>query len=224
MVLKFLDRHRAGQMLAQQLSHLRASAPGMVLALPRGGVPLGYEIACLLNWPLDIWLVRKLGVPDQPELAMGALALPHSQVLNLGLIDRLKISDAQLNAVVQTELKELNRRNQRYRQERSLPQLTGKPVILVDDGLATGATMQVAIMALKPHQPASITVVVPIAAPSSLKQIAAQVDRVICPLTPEFMGSISQWYVHFDPVTDEEVVDLLEHAAVLIEKGRTAEG
>ena len=218
MALRFLDRRRAGQMLAQQMSYLKASEPGIVLALPRGGIPLAYEIASLLHWPLDVWLVRKLGVPDQPELAMGAIALPHSQVLNQGLIDKLQISDAQLNTVVQSELKELHRRNQRYRQEKPLPELAGKSVIVVDDGLATGATMQVAIASLKPYQPASITVVAPIAAPSSLKQIAAQVDHVVCPLAPEFMGSISKWYVHFEPVTDEEVVSLLERAEAFHEK------
>ncbi|MEL7314120.1 MAG: phosphoribosyltransferase family protein [Cyanobacteria bacterium J06559_3] len=219
MSLRFLDRRRAGQLLAQQLSHLRAFEPGVILALPRGGVPIAYEIARLLNWPLDVWLVRKLGVPDQPELAMGAIALPHSQVLNTGLIEHLQVSDVQVDAVVQAERQELHRRNQCYRQAKPLPDLEDKPVIVVDDGLATGATMQVAITALKPCQPASITVVVPIAAPGSLKQIAAQVDHVLCPLTPELMGSISQWYVHFEPVTDEEVVALLERAEAFGEEG-----
>ncbi|MBE7382621.1 MAG: phosphoribosyltransferase [Leptolyngbya sp. SIO1E4] len=209
---KFLDRHRAGQILAQQLSHIGTSEPGIVLALPRGGVPIGYEIARALNWPLDIWLVRKLGVPDQPELAMGAIAFPHSQVLNTVLIQKLHVSEAQLEAVLQAEKHELSRRNQCYRQGRALPDIEGKAVILVDDGLATGATMQAAIASLKHYHPATIIIAIPVAAPNSLRQIQAQVDHAICPLIPELMGAISQWYIHFEPVADEEVIMLLERA------------
>lgn len=215
MGLKFLDRCRAGQLLAQQLSHLRKFEQGIILALPRGGVPVGYEIAYVLNWPLDVWLVRKLGVPGQPELAMGAIALPQARVLNKGLIAKLEVSEAQVEAVVQAELQELHRRNQRYRQEKPLPVVEGKLVILVDDGLATGATMQAAISALRPYHPSSITIAVPVAAPSSLKQLEPQVNDIVCPLTPKFMGSISQWYAHFEPVADEEVVALLTQAQSL---------
>ncbi|MEO0985626.1 MAG: phosphoribosyltransferase family protein [Cyanobacteria bacterium J06639_14] len=219
MGMKFFDRRQAGQALAQQLAHVvEESESGIVLALPRGGVPIGYEIICTLNWPLDVWLVRKLGVPDQPELAMGALAWPHAQVLNKGLIEKLQVSERDIEAVVQTELQELHRRHHCYRQEKPLPVLCGKPIIVVDDGLATGATMQAAIAALKPYQPSSITVAVPIAASSSLKPIEEQVDRVICPLLPKSMGSISQWYDHFEPVDDTEVVTLLEQAEALQNK------
>ena len=222
MDLKFLDRCRAGQVLAQQLSHRVKSEPGIVLALPRGGVPVGYEIASVLNWPLDVWLVRKLGVPDQPELAMGAIALPHSQILNKGLIEKLQVSEAQVHEVVQLELQELHRRNQRYRQEKPLPALEGKPIIVVDDGLATGATMQAAISALRPYHPHSITIAVPVAAPSSLKQLEPQVADIICPLMPKFMGSISQWYAHLEPVADEEVIALLKQAQLSQEDEKDA--
>ncbi|NER80883.1 MAG: phosphoribosyltransferase [Leptolyngbya sp. SIO1D8] len=209
---KFLDRHRAGQVLAQELFSLRSAEQGMVLALPRGGVPIGYEIARTLNWPLDVWLVRKLGVPDQPELAMGAIALPNAQVLNTGLIEKLNISESQIEAVLYIEKQELERRNQCYRQGQPQPNIKGKTIILVDDGLATGATMQAAISSLKQYHPASITVAVPIAAPNSLKFVEPQVDHIVCPIAPACMGSISQWYVHFDPVADEEVVTLLQKA------------
>ena len=207
---KFFDRYQAGQVLAQRLCVMSEGESGIVLALPRGGVPIGYEVAQVLKWPLDVWLVRKLGVPDQPELAMGAIALPNAQVLNTRLIRKLSVSDAQLEAVIQTEMQELNRRNQRYRRGQPLPDIAGRPVILIDDGLATGATMQVAIASLKPYRPSHITLAVPIAAPSSLPQFQSQVDQIVCPVVPDSLGSISQWYVHFEPVADEVVLALLE--------------
>lgn len=206
---KFLNRHQAGKQLAQELIRYVGPERGLVLALPRGGVPIGYEIACALNWSLDIWLVRKLGAPDQPELAIGAIALPHTKILNSDLITKLQVSKPQLEAVIQSEKQELNRRNQCYRQAKPLPAIAHKSVILVDDGIATGATMQAAVAALHAHQPSDLTVAVPVAAPGSLHQIQNRVDHIICPLIPEIMGSISQWYDNFEPVTDDEVVALL---------------
>jgi predicted phosphoribosyltransferase len=215
---RFFDRHRAGRLLAERLSRFPWSRAGIVLALPRGGVPIGYEITRVLNWPLDVWLVRKLGVPHQPELAMGAIALPEAQVLNHELIQKLHISEAQIKAVIQAEIQELHRRERVYRQGRPLPDLTGLPVILVDDGLATGATMQAAITAIQTRHPESITVAVPIAAPSSLRQIEDQVDRTVCLVAPESMGSISQWYVHFEPVPDDTVMALLQERSTTQEE------
>lgn len=207
---KFYDRHQAGLFLAEQLAQLTWDQPGWVLALPRGGVPIAAEVADRLNWPLEILLVRKLGVPDQPELAMGAIALPQAQVLNRALIQQLKISPAQIQAVQRAETQELDRRNQYYRQGRGFPTLENQPVIIVDDGLATGATMQAAIAALRQLHPANITVAIPVAAASSLAQLQPLVDRTVCLTAPEAMGSISQWYVHFEAVTDQTVIDLLQ--------------
>jgi len=205
----FFDRRQAGQALSAKLSHLADRQPGWVLALPRGGVPVAAEIADALHWPLDVWLVRKLGAPNQPELAIGAIAYPDAQILNTDLMERLQVSEDQLKAVTETEQQELQRRNQRYRQGKAMPDIADTPVVLVDDGLATGATMQAAITALKPYHPASITVAVPVAAPSSLRQIDAQVDQTVCPMLPDRMGSISQWYTHFDPVVDDDVIAIL---------------
>jgi putative phosphoribosyl transferase len=207
---KLYDRTQAGQQLADQLVAQPFSMPGWVIALPRGGVPVGAEIARRLHWPLDIWLVRKLGVPDQPELAMGAIAAPNTQILNQALIQRLEISSAQIQATVQAELQELQRRDECYRGGRSLPDIQGKPVIVVDDGVATGATFQAAIAAIKTFQPLSITAVVPVVAPSSWQTISTKVDASFCLMAPPSLGSISQWYEHFEAVEDATVSQYLE--------------
>lgn len=203
------DRYQAGQLLADRLVQQWAKQQGWVIALPRGGVPVGYKIAQQLHWPMDVWLVRKLGVPDQPELAMGAIAAPNTQILNQALIDRLAITPDQVKATVQAELRELQRREQRYREGRSLPAIKDRPVILVDDGVATGATFQAAIVALREFAPLSITAVAPVAAPESWQAISAKVDATLCLIEPTAMGSISQWYEHFEAVDDTTVIDLL---------------
>ncbi|MDB9526614.1 phosphoribosyltransferase family protein [Oscillatoria sp. CS-180] len=209
---KFHNRRQAGQLLSQRLEQQSWNQTGWVLALPRGGVPIGYEIACSLNWPLDVWLVRKLGVPNQPELAMGAIAAPNTQVINQDLIKRLNVSEEQLLATTQAETKELARRDRSYRQGSPLPNIVNRPVIVVDDGLATGATLQAAILAIQNFHPDSITVAVPVAAPGSLQKIQRLVDKVVCLAMPELMGAISQWYVRFNAVSDQEVVELLKDA------------
>lgn len=206
---RLFDRHQAGKLLADRLSPPGGTPPGWVIALPRGGVPVGYEIAQRLQWPLDIWLVRKLGVPDQPELAMGAIAAPDTQILNQALIDRLGITADQIDATVQAERQELQRRDQRYRKGRPLPDIAGLPVILVDDGVATGATFQAAIAAIQAFRPLSVTAVAPVVAPESWHIIDEQVDATLCLLAPPSMGSISQWYEHFAAVDDATVVDFL---------------
>ena len=207
---KLHDRHQAGKLLADRLSLPTGTPPGWVIALPRGGVPVGDEIAQRLQWPLDIWLVRKLGVPDQPELAMGAIAAPDTRILNQPLINRLGVTDEQIDATAQAELQELQRRDQRYREGRPLPQIAGCPVILVDDGVATGATFQAAIAAIQSFEPLSITAVTPVAAPEGWQAIRQQVDATLCLMTPSRMGAISQWYEHFEAVDDATVVDLLQ--------------
>ncbi|MEM6839195.1 MAG: phosphoribosyltransferase family protein [Cyanobacteria bacterium P01_C01_bin.120] len=206
---KLYDRRQAGRLLAERLMSAQSSETGWVIALPRGGVPVGYEIAQRLQWPLDIWLVRKLGVPDQPELAMGAIAVPDRQILNRALANRLGVTPDQIAGVVQAELQELQRRDRQYRAGRPLPAITQRPVILVDDGVATGATLKAAIAALRKFRPQSITVAVPVAAPQSWRHIRRQADAAVCLITPANMGAISQWYDHFEAVTDTAVVELL---------------
>lgn len=207
---RLYDRHQAGKRLADRLVQPADTPPGWVIALPRGGVPVACEIAQRLQWPLDIWLVRKLGVPDQPELAMGAIAAPDTQILNQALIDRIGITPDQIEATIQAEQQELQRRDQRYRQGRPLPAIAGRPVILVDDGVATGATFQAAITALQSCAPLSITAVAPVVAPESWRTISEQVDATLCLVAPPRMGSISQWYEHFEPVDDITVIKLLQ--------------
>lgn len=206
---KLHDRYQAGQLLANRLGPQVLSPKGWVIALPRGGVPVGYAIAQHLHWPLEVWLVRKLGVPDQPELAMGAIAAPNIQILNSALIQNLGITDRQVKATARAELRELQRRDRCYRGERPLPDIQGHPVILVDDGVATGATFQAAIAALNTFHPRSLTAAVPVVAPGSWQIISAQVDTSLCLIEPVAMESISQWYDHFDAVDDATVIQLL---------------
>lgn len=209
---QLFDRRQAGRDLAVQLSQKQWHQSGWVIALPRGGVPVGYEIAQKLGWPLDIWLVRKLGVPGQPELAMGAIAAPQTQILNQKLIHRLGIPPDQIQAVVDAEHQELQRRDRLYRRGKPLPSIKNQAIILVDDGLATGATMRAAIIALQQFQPASMTAVAPVAASESVQELSPLVDDFITLVSPESMGSISQWYVHFAPVGDQAVINLLNRA------------
>ncbi|NEQ45322.1 MAG: phosphoribosyltransferase [Leptolyngbya sp. SIOISBB] len=206
---KLHDRYQAGQLLADRLGAQAFSPQGWVIALPRGGVPVGYAIAQRLHWPLDVWLVRKLGVPDQPELAMGAIAAPNIQMLNSTLIQNLGITDRQIKATARAELRELQRRDRCYRGGRPLPDIQGQPVIVVDDGVATGATLQAAIAALSTFHPLSLMAAVPVAAPVSWQIISAQVDTSLCLIEPTAMESISQWYDHFDAVADATVIQLL---------------
>lgn len=206
----FYDRRYAGKLLADRLSQVAWEKPGWVFALPRGGVPIGYEIARRLGWPMDIWLVRKLGAPNQPELAIGAIAAPNTQVLNHELIQRLRVTKEQLAATTRAEVEELQRRDRLYRHGKPLPQIKNMPIIVVDDGLATGATMQAAILALRKYRPTSLTIALPVAAASSLQQFSSLVDEVVCLEAPTAMGAISQWYVHFEAVSDQEVISLLE--------------
>ena len=211
MISTFYDRRQAGELLAHRLTALAGKRPVGVSALPRGGAPVGAMIAQAFGWPFDVWPVRKLGVPTQPELAMGAIALPDTQILNTALIRRLEITPDQVAAIIQTETQELHRRDRLYRAGRPPPHLKDQPVILVDDGLATGATLQAVIVALRPYHPAQITVAVPVAAAESLTTLKALVEHSVCLTTPPNLGSISQWYVNFEAVEDQTVIALLRH-------------
>ena len=212
-MFRFRDRTEAGQMLAAILREYADRNDMVVLALPRGGVPVGFEVAKALNAPLDIFVVRKLGLPEQEELAMGAIASGGVRVLNRDLIRALGIPNEVVDRVTQEERRELERRERAYRQGRPPIDLSGKTVILVDDGLATGSSMRVAAFALKQKQPGQSIVAVPVAARDSCVELESVADKVVCALTPEPFWGVGQWYEDFSQTSDEEVRDLLKRAA-----------
>lgn len=213
MTERFHDRSEAGRLLAAKLVHYVDRSDGLVLALPRGGVPVAYEVAPALNAPLDVFLVRKLGVPGYEELAMGAIATGGVRVLNDQLVSALAIPDYVIDAVAVWEEQELKRRERVYRGDRPPPDVSGRTVILVDDGLATGATMQAAVKALRQQQPGRIVVAVPTASPETCEALRAEVDEIICAVTPEPFYAVGFWYENFSQTTDEEVRDLLARSA-----------
>jgi predicted phosphoribosyltransferase len=209
----FRDRREAGRRLAEGLASYAGRPDVVVLALPRGGVPVAYEVARALGAPLDVFVVRKLGLPDHDELAMGAVATGGVQVLNDQLVRALGIPWPVIEAVAARERAELARRERLYRGERRPPDVRGRTVILVDDGLATGATMQAAVRALRQQGPARIVVAVPTAAPETCEALKAQVDDVVCAVTPEPFYSVGLWYQDFEQTSDDEVRDLLQRSA-----------
>ena len=206
---RFRDRHDAGRLLATKLARYANRPDVLVLALPRGGVPVAYEVARALGAPLDVFVVRKLGVPGQEELAMGAVATGGVRVLNHELVSGLGIPAHVIDAVTEREFQELARREQLYRGDRPPPDVRGRTVIIVDDGLATGATMHAAIQALRQQKPAHIVVAVPTASPETCEALRAEVDDVICAITPEPFYAVGLWYGDFSQTTDEEVRELL---------------
>src|SRR6266404_1203565 len=205
----YRDRIDAGKQLALRLADYANRDDLIVLALPRGGVPVAYEVARALNAPLDIFLVRKLGVPGYEELAMGAIATGGVRVLNDQLVGGLLIPDYIVDEVAASEQQELARRERLYRGDRPTPDVRGRTVILVDDGLATGATMLAAVKALRQQQPARIVVAVPTAAPETCEELKAEVDDIICAVTPRPFYGVGLWYQDFSQTTDEEVRNLL---------------
>jgi predicted phosphoribosyltransferase len=216
--MPFRDRTDAGQRLAAKLAAYADRPDVLVLALPRGGVPVGFEVARALHVPLDVFLVRKLGLPQQPELAMGAIASGGIRVLNDDVVRRLRIPDEVIDAVAEEELQELERRERRYRGSRPAPDIRGKAIILVDDGLATGSTMRAAVAALREQQPARIVVAVPVGAAETCAAMRDDADEVICARTPEPFYAVGLWYQNFAQTTDAEVRGLLAGA------NSTAEG
>jgi predicted phosphoribosyltransferase len=212
MTRRFADRTEAGRRLATELARYADRGDVIVLALPRGGVPVGYEVARALRAPLDVFVVRKLGVPGHEELAMGAVASGGVRVLNDQVVRALRIPRGVIEDLTAAELRELERREQLYRGERAAPDVRGRVVIVVDDGLATGATMQAAIAALRQRGPARIVVAVPTAAPETCNQLRDEVDDLICAMTPEPFHAVGLWYEDFSPTTDEEVQELLGRA------------
>jgi predicted phosphoribosyltransferase len=208
----FKDRRDAGRKLAQKLSAYAGQQNGLILALPRGGVPVAYEVALALNIPLDIFIVRKLGVPGREELAFGAIASGGIRVLNSDVVRMLSIPDEVINFVAKRELQELQRRESIYRGDRSSLEFRDHTVILIDDGLATGASMRAAVAGLRSQNPARVVIAVPAAAPETCEAFKAEVDEVICAITPELFYGVGRWYEDFSQVTDEQVRVLLEEA------------
>jgi predicted phosphoribosyltransferase len=207
--MRFIDRFDGGRALASLLMAYADQPNVIVLALPRGGVPVGYEVARELHAPLDAFLVRKLGVPGHEELAMGAIASGGVRVLNSDVVEGLGIQPSVIDRVVAQERKELDRRGLEYRGGRPAPDVQGRTVILVDDGLATGASMRAALVALRAERPAKLIAAVPVAPPSSCQELRAVADEVICVATPEPFYGVGMWYADFAPTTDEEVRELL---------------
>jgi putative phosphoribosyl transferase len=208
----FRDRTDAGRYLARELQRYAGRNDLLVLALPRGGVPVAFEVAQALGAPLDVFIVRKLGLPGYQELAIGAIASGGVRVLNEALIRSAGVSQRDIEATTAAEERELNRRLRRYRGDRPFPEIAGRTVILIDDGLATGSTMQAAVIALRQEQPAAIVVAVPTAPPETCDEFRRLVDDVVCAVTPEPFYGVGLWYQDFSQTTDEEVHDLLEHA------------
>ena len=208
---RFRNRNDAGRQLAEKLAAYADRPDVLVLALPRGGVPVGYEVARARGAPLDVFLVRKLGVPGYEELAMGAVATGGVRVLNDEIVRGLGISEHGIDVAVAREMEELARRERLYRGDRPPPDVAGRTVILVDDGLATGATMRAAVAALREQQPTRIVVAVPTASPDTCEVLKAEADDVVCAITPEPFFAVGHWYEDFTQTTDNEVRELLAH-------------
>jgi len=209
----FADREAAGRALAGELSRYADHPDVMVLALPRGGLPVGFEIARALHAPLDVFLVRKLGAPHYEELAMGAIASGGTRVLNEEVVERLHISEAQIEETVRREARELERREEAFRRGQPPTTTANRICILVDDGLATGSTMRAAVLALKKQSPRRIIVAVPVAAADTCADLESLVDEVLCLYTPEPFMAVGRWYDDFAQLSDDEVRDYLERAA-----------
>jgi putative phosphoribosyl transferase len=220
----FADRVDAGKRLASTLSNF-SGKKGIVLAIPRGGVPVGFEIARILKIPLDLIIPRKIGAPDNPELAIGAVAEDGTAILDDNLVKYLGVSREYIKEEIERQKQEIRRRLETYRQDASYPNLKGFDVIVVDDGIATGSTMKAALASVKNRGAASITVAVPVGSPSTIEELEEMADRVVCLYTPEYFQAIGQFYNDFGQTTDEEVIKLLQESKqklTSILKGRVA--
>jgi len=213
MISRFTDRTEAGRLLAEKLTAYAGRPETIVLALPRGGVPVAYEVARALKAPLDVFVVRKIGVSYHPELAMGAVAGDGTYAVNRAVVDALGITSDEFHAAFQNELQEVRRRELAYRQGRPQPNLLGKTVILVDDGLATGSTMRVAIDAVRRQHARKLVVAVPVAPAQTQVEFSTLVDELVCILTPDPFYAVGAYYSKFQQVDDAEVRELLARAA-----------
>jgi putative phosphoribosyl transferase len=208
----FKNRTIAGQVLAGELTEYADAQDVIVLGLPRGGVPVAFEIAQALNAPLDVLVVRKLGVPEQEELAMGAIAAGGVRIINEHIVNLVNISEETIARVAAQEERELERRELAYRGDRPFPDLQSRRVILVDDGLATGATMWAAVAAVKRQHPAEMIIAVPVAATATCQELQKAVDKIVCPATRDPFYSVGLWYEDFPQTTDDQVRELLAKA------------
>jgi putative phosphoribosyl transferase len=208
----FADRREAGALLAERLTHYKNRNDVIVLALPRGGVPVAYEVAGALHAPLDVFLVRKLGLPGHRELAMGAIASGGIRVLNHYVVKALSIPPEVIDEVAQEEQAELERRERAYRDDRPLADLHGRTVLLIDDGLATGSTMKAAVEAVRSFGPARIVVAVPVGAAESCREFSSFADEIVCARIPLRFSAVGQWYRDFSETTDDEVRQLLQRS------------
>ena len=220
---RFINRTEAGRELAAMLHGFRNRNDVVVLGLPRGGVPVAFEIAKALRAPLDVFTVRKIGAPDNPEYALGAIATGGVTALDWSLAERLGVSDAVLGEIIADEREELERRERLYRGDRGPLEVAGKTAIVVDDGLATGATMRAAIAALHTLEPRRIVVAVPVASREAAATVRGEADAFLCACLPVELYSVGQWYEDFSQTTDTEVLDLLQRAEVWTPARRAAE-
>ena len=206
----FTDRRHAGRVLASRLTKYAGRDDVIVLALPRGGVPVASEVASALSAPMDVFLVRKLGTPGHRELAMGAIASGGVRVVNEDVVRWYGISEAAIDRIAREEQEELERRERAYRDDRPAPDLTHKIVVLIDDGLATGSTMRAAVKAVRARHPARVVIAVPVGAPQTCAELAVSADEVICARMPEPFSAVGQWYLNFEQTDDAEVRELLQ--------------
>lgn len=209
--MRFQDRHDAGRQLADELKRLELKDP-VIIGLPRGGVPVAYEIALALGAPLDIIIVRKVGAPQNPEYGIGAIAEGTDGVMNRGEVDRLSISDVELERIVANERDELQRRRERFRSRFPMLDVEGKTAVIVDDGLATGVTASAAVSALHERGARSVILAVPVGAPPSVDRLRKDVDQLVCLDVPPEFRAVGTWYDDFRPTTDDEVMELLAAA------------
>ena len=216
----FNDRTDAGKRLAERLSKYANREDVLILALPRGGVPVAFEVAKELNVRMDVFIVRKLGVPGNEELAMGAIASGNIRTLNEDVIRSFRIPQKLIDEATANETRELERRERIYRGNRPAPKISGSTVILIDDGLATGATMRAAVAAVKSKNPNKVIVAVPVAAPDTCSAFGYEVDEIICVATPEPFYGVGAWYEDFSQTTDKEVIELLDRAEKIKPKSK----
>jgi putative phosphoribosyl transferase len=216
----YRDRRHAGLELAGRLGHFTGRNDVVVLALPRGGVPVAYEVARALDAPLDVFLVRKLGTPGHRELAMGAIASGGVRILNEDVVGSYRIPTAAIDEVAREEQAELDRREREYRDDRTPVELHGRIVLLIDDGLATGASMKAAVQAVRTRAPSRVVVAVPVGSPETCREFASIADEIVCARAPEHFAAVGQWYRDFSQTTDEEVRDLLHGTSVPVSRTR----
>jgi putative phosphoribosyl transferase len=216
----FADRRDAGVELAAQLRAYEGRDDVVVLALPRGGVPVAFEVARAIGAPLDIFLVRKLGTPNHPELAMGAIASGNVRILNNEVVHYYNVPAAAIDEITREEQAELERREQVYRADRTPLDLHGRTVLLIDDGLATGSTMRAAVQAVRRHDPARVVVAVPVGSAETCREFAKIADDIVCARAPEYFSAVGQWYRDFSQTTDAEVSELLREHAENVERRR----